>query len=60
MPRLAASAFIDSELAVRQALSAPVWAKPILSGAAAARVAAKPRMSARTLSQGESFMTQSG
>src|SRR5665213_1410469 len=41
MPRFSASDFIDSELAVRHALSAPVWAKPIFNGflsAAKARI----------------------
>ncbi len=34
MPRLAASALIESVLAVRQPLSAPICEKPTVSGAA--------------------------
>jgi hypothetical protein len=50
MPRLVASDFIDSVFAVRQALSAPVWAKPTLIvflGACAA--SGESRASVRTL-----------
>jgi len=39
-PRLAASLLIESVLAVRQALSAPIWEKPTVSFSAATHGAA--------------------
>src|SRR5687767_6437473 len=61
IPRFAASDLIDSELAVRHALSAPVWANPTLSvffalSAADAAVASARQDSKRTNRGSQGFM----
>jgi len=42
---------------VRDALAAPVWTKPILSGTLVATLAVRPRMRARVLKSRVSILT---